>query len=117
MVQAVRGHSAATIRTGRVTTTSPTAAVRPDEISLIVPVRNEAATLGSFLDSLSQSVAPLEMIFVDAGSTDDSAQLLRSAESPGIRLVEAGPAFPGRARNIGIQQATTPWIAMTDAGT
>jgi hypothetical protein len=34
----------------------------------------------------------------------------------GVRLVEAGPAYPGRARNLAVAAASYPWIAFIDCG-
>ena len=91
-----------------------------DDVSVIVPIRNESETLGSFLASLiDQQPPPREIILVDAGSTDTSVEIVEqhARTSRTIRLFRAGPAYPGRARNKGIDGACGPWIAMTDAGT
>ncbi|MBW3548777.1 MAG: glycosyltransferase family 2 protein, partial [Actinobacteria bacterium] len=37
-------------------------------------------------------------------------------DHPAWRVAEAGPATPGRGRNIGFEAATTEWVALTDAG-
>ena len=88
------------------------------DVAIIVPVRNEEASLVPFLDSLlAQDSAPREIIVCDAGSTDSSAALVRERLAGHGRVVADGPAFPGRARNIAIGEARTAWIAMTDAGT
>ena len=89
------------------------------DVSVIVPVQNEAQTLTPFLVSLfAQDHAPSEVIVVDAGSTDSTNQILRTHAANGsLRLVETAPVYPGRARTIAIRAAATPWIAMTDAGT
>jgi glycosyltransferase involved in cell wall biosynthesis len=58
------------------------------------------------------------VVFVDAGSTDRTARILQgwTARHPSWRVLEAGPATPGRARNVGIAAALTDWVALTDAG-
>lgn len=96
------------------------ARVAANDVTVIVPVRNEADSLEPFLSSLlDQEVGPQELILVDAGSTDSSAQIIRerAAASPALRLIDAGASFPGRARNVAIRAAGRSWIAMTDAGT
>ena len=90
------------------------------DVSMIVPVRNEAETLGDFLTSLLRQLpTPREIVLVDAGSTDGTGDILRryTAADGRLRVVEAEAAYPGRARNMAIGEAQGPWIAMTDAGT
>jgi glycosyltransferase involved in cell wall biosynthesis len=89
------------------------------QISLIVPIRNEALSLGALIDSIRrQTRLPDEVIFVDGGSTDRTRDLAREllANDPRFRVVEAGDATPGRGRNVGADLARYPWIAFTDAG-
>jgi glycosyltransferase involved in cell wall biosynthesis len=88
-------------------------------ISLVIPVRDEGATLPELLESIAaQSLHPNEVVFVDAGSVDETVRLLQRAAQlePRFRLIEAGAASPGKARNIGIAAAVHEWIALTDAG-
>lgn len=85
-----------------------------------MPVRDEERSITRLLDSVAaQSLTPDRVILVDAGSTDSTAALLRgaAATNPNIRVIEAGPANPGEARNIGIREAETDWVCLTDAGT
>jgi glycosyltransferase involved in cell wall biosynthesis len=88
-------------------------------VSLVVPVRNEAQSLGALLDSIGrQTYAPAEVIIVDGGSSDDTVRVAQSlcATHKNLRLVETAQATPGRGRNIGIAAARHEWIALTDAG-
>jgi glycosyltransferase involved in cell wall biosynthesis len=88
-------------------------------ISLVVPVRDEEATLAALVESVGrQTLQPDELILVDGGSADQTAALARrlSERDPRLRLVEAGEATPGRGRNVGIEAATREWVALTDAG-
>jgi len=89
------------------------------DISLIIPVLNEQMSLPRLLESIrQQALPPAEVIFVDAGSSDGTQSLIRNAAQADFRfrlLVEPG-ATPGRGRNVGIQAASNPWIALTDAG-
>ena len=89
------------------------------QISLVVPIRNEAQSLGALIDSIRlQTRPPDEIIFVDGGSTDRTPALAREllASDARFRVVEAGDATPGRGRNVGAAIARYPWIAFTDAG-
>ena len=88
-------------------------------VTLVIPVRDESKTLPELLQSIAaQTFPPTEVIFVDAGSVDDSLQLLQEAvrREPRYRVIEAGQSSPGRARNLGIAAASHDWIALADAG-
>jgi glycosyltransferase involved in cell wall biosynthesis len=88
-------------------------------VTLVVPVRNEAATLGRLWESIQgQSRPPERIIFVDGGSTDQTRGAIRELAQGDSRvsLIETGGAMPGEGRNIGISAAETTWVALTDAG-
>jgi glycosyltransferase involved in cell wall biosynthesis len=88
-------------------------------VSLVAPVRDEAATIDELLAGVAaQTRQPDEIVFVDGGSRDDTVERLRGAAagSSSIRVVEAGDATPGRGRNVGIAAASYDWIALADAG-
>lgn len=95
---------------------SPGMAVR---VSLVVPVRDEAGSIEILLRSIDEQVRqPDEVVIVDGGSSDGTGALVRrlTAGDGRFRLIEAGPATPGRGRNVGIEAAIHPWVALTDAG-
>lgn len=86
-------------------------------VSVVIPARNEEHVLADLLDSLlAQTEPPDEIIVANAGSTDGTAAVARRYDQRGVRLVGLGPAFPGRARNKGIEAARNEWIALADAG-
>jgi glycosyltransferase involved in cell wall biosynthesis len=88
-------------------------------VSLVVPVRNEEQSLPRLLETIArQTFRPAEIILVDGGSTDDTVGLARRAAETDarIRVIEAGPATPGRGRNVGIEAVSHEWVALTDAG-
>ena len=74
--------------------------------SLIIPVLNEAAVLPALLTRLDGLIAaldgPTEVVFVDDGSTDETAAILREREQrdPRFRLLQL-------SRNFGHQAAIT----------
>lgn len=92
-------------------------------VTVVVPVRNEAGTLPElFAALLRQSLKPVEVVFVDTGSEDDSEAKIdewgRVAEAFGMtcKLVRLTEGYPGAARNAGVRAATQDWIAFIDAG-
>ncbi|HEX5707254.1 MAG TPA: glycosyltransferase [Pyrinomonadaceae bacterium] len=91
----------------------------PLRVSVVVPVRDEEASLGALVESLqSQTFAPDEIVIVDGGSTDATAALARrlAEEDARVRFIEAGEATPGRGRNVGTEAARSEWVAYVDAG-
>ncbi|GEM_PF-466380 len=88
-------------------------------VSLVIPVKDEAAHIEELLQSIGeQSYPPDEIIVIDGGSRDDTVAKIRQASEADarIKLIEAGQAYPGIGRNIGIAAAQHEWIALTDAG-
>jgi len=89
------------------------------KVSVVIPVRNEEPALPALIASLKeQTFPPAEIIFVDGGSIDQTVALSRElfAGDHMFRLLEAGPATPGRGRNLGIEAAQYDWLALTDGG-
>ena len=86
-------------------------------ISLVVPVYNVQEYLPECLDSLlGQSFAAIEIILVDDGSTDASAEICdRYAARDGrIRVVHQQNAGVSKARNVGIRLARGKYLGFVD---
>src|SRR5277367_1407389 len=90
-------------------------------VSVIVPARNEEASLGACLESLVvQTGVSFEIIVVDDGSTDRTSQIARSFS--GVRVVDPGPLLSGwsgknNALVAGAKEARGRWLLFTDADT
>ena len=85
--------------------------------SLIVPCWNCARTLPRFLASVhAQTFPDFEAIFVDDGSTDDTASLLKKpvAAHPQFRLISQANAGVSAARNAGLDAATGEFVFFAD---
>jgi glycosyltransferase involved in cell wall biosynthesis len=91
-----------------------------DQISIIVPVKNEEASIERLiLGLIQQTLKPVEIIVADGGSTDRTLQIIGrlQAESPvPVILLRESQAFPGRGRNLAIAQAANEWLGSIDAG-
>ena len=90
--------------------------MRP-EISVVIPVRNRAdMVIRAVRSVLSQTLPPREVIVVDDCSSDDTVRAVRRQFGPGVRLIELeSPGGVSRARNAGIAEAASSWIALLDS--
>ena len=87
-------------------------------VSVIVPAYNAAATIGETLRSaLAQTYPHLELLIVDDGSTDATADIVRSfvARDPRVRLLRQANAGVAAARNLAVAQSRGAYVAPLDA--
>lgn len=85
-------------------------------ISVIIPLYNKELHVGRAISSvLSQSYQDFEIIIVDDGSTDDSANIVKLYKDFRITLIHQENAGVSSARNRGIEEATGDLIAFLDA--
>ncbi len=86
------------------------------KISVVIPLYNKKETVLRALNSvLNQTVLPEEIIVVNDGSTDSSAQIVAQFDHSLIRLVSQSNQGVSAARNLGIAVAKHEWIAFLDA--
>jgi glycosyltransferase involved in cell wall biosynthesis len=87
-------------------------------LSFIVPAYNEAALLGSTLNTIHGAAraldVPFEVIVVDDASTDATAKIARGH---GVRLVSVNARKISATRNAGAREARGDWLVFVDADT
>ena len=86
-----------------------------DLISVVVTIKNEENNIGDLLDSLVIQEPPIEVIVVDAASTDRSQEIVKGymKKYPFVRL-DIYDAQRGESRNRGIEIAKGSVVAFTD---
>ena len=83
-------------------------------VSVVIPVRDGERYLSEAIESaLGQDHRPLEVIVVDDGSTDRSAEI--AGAHAGIRLIRTPNRGPSAARNTGLAAARGGVVAYLDA--
>jgi len=86
---------------------------------VVIPAFNEGRHIDDCLDSVLASYWPdLKVHVVDAGSTDDTAEIVRrrAALDPRVSLVPGGRRLnAAEAFNLGCTHGDAPWIARVDA--
>ena len=88
-------------------------------VSVIIPARNAAGTIGCQLEALANQRAapPFEVIVADNGSGDETAAIAQSFSGRlDLRVVDASECRgAGFARNAGAAIARTPYLLFCDA--
>ncbi len=89
-----------------------------EKISVIVPVHNGAAYLEECIDSiLAQGYEALEVLIIDDGSTDDTAQICGRLceENDCLRVIGLPDLGVSAARNRGLELAQGFYVMFVDA--
>ncbi len=95
--------------------TTPESLSNAPPVSVIVCVYNKESHIARSVQSvLSQTFSNFELIVVDDGSTDGSADVVRRFNDPRLRLVCQENAGECGARNRGISEARAEWLAFLD---
>jgi glycosyltransferase involved in cell wall biosynthesis len=89
------------------------------KVSVVIPAFNRASVVGNALQSvLGQSFQELEIIVVDDGSRDETAEAVRQIAQSDARIIlirhEANRGAQA-ARNTGIRAALGEWIGFLDS--
>ncbi|MGW0865444.1 bifunctional polysaccharide deacetylase/glycosyltransferase family 2 protein [Streptomyces sp. NPDC002611] len=86
-------------------------------VSVIVPAYNEKECIANTLASLAQSTHPIEIIVVDDGSTDGTAEIAESLGMPNVRVIRQANAGKPAALNNGVRNAAYDIVVMMDGDT
>ena len=85
------------------------------QISVIIPLFNKKGIIKHAIQSvLSQSFHDFELVIVNDGSTDGSAEIVKGIHDDRIVLVEQENGGPGKARNAGAKHSKGEWILFLD---
>jgi cellulose synthase/poly-beta-1,6-N-acetylglucosamine synthase-like glycosyltransferase/peptidoglycan/xylan/chitin deacetylase (PgdA/CDA1 family) len=101
-----------------VRTRRPVAQAFAPPVSVVMPAYNEAVGIERAIRSLLDSDYPeLEIVVVDDGSTDDTAERVDSLADPRVRLLRQDNAGKAAALNRGVVEARHGVVVMVDADT
>ena len=85
------------------------------KVAVVIPTYDRADFLTTAIDSaLAQSHPPDEIVVVDDGSTDDTASVL-AHYGDRIRVVRQDNAGQAAARNRGVAEVRSDWVAFLDS--
>lgn len=84
--------------------------------SIIIPTYNRKDLIESTIQSIwAQNTGDYELIVVDDGSTDGTAEWLRQKYPELIQIISVQNGERGRARNIGVQHSSGAYIYFLDS--
>jgi len=84
------------------------------EVSVIIPTYNREDIVLNAIDSvLAQTYTPLEILIIDDGSSDGTRNLLEGRSD--IRYIYKENGGVSSARNLGIKEAKSEWVAFLDS--
>jgi glycosyltransferase involved in cell wall biosynthesis len=89
-------------------------------VSIVVPAFNEAARIGNSITKIDafmrRSPSVFELIVVDDGSTDQTAEIVERSKTPRLRLVQNdGNRGKGYTVRHGVLSASGKYVLFTDA--
>lgn len=92
------------------------AAAHDPVVTVVIPTYNRSSSVGSALASvLAQQGPPFEVVVVDDGSTDGTAEMLSAHIDPRVRVIAALHGGVCAARNRGAAEARGTWLAFLDS--
>ena len=86
------------------------------KVSIVIPLYNKEKYIARAINSiLAQTLSDCEIVVVDDGSTDKSADIVRSFDDSRIHLIQQANAGVSVARNKGIKESKAELVAFLDA--
>jgi glycosyltransferase involved in cell wall biosynthesis len=83
-------------------------------VSVVIPCFNQATFLDEAIESvLAQTYPHFELIVVDDGSSDNTAEV--ASRHPGVRLVRQANGGLSAARNVGLRESSGDFVVFLDA--
>ncbi|MFE5581711.1 bifunctional polysaccharide deacetylase/glycosyltransferase family 2 protein [Kitasatospora sp. NPDC056531] len=86
-------------------------------VTVLVPAYNERECIANTLNSLAASEHPIEVIVIDDGSSDGTADIVEAMNLPFVRLIRQENGGKSTALNTGIAAASHDIIVMMDGDT
>ncbi len=86
-------------------------------VTVVVPAYNEEKTIEATVRSLAASTHPVEIIVVDDGSTDGTADLVEGLELANVRVIRQANSGKPAALNAGIAAARHDILVLIDGDT
>jgi len=84
--------------------------------SVVIPLYNKEKTIARTLHSiLAQTYQDFEVFVVDDGSEDRGPDIVKSFGDHRVHLISQSNAGESSARNLGINRASRPYVALLDA--
>lgn len=84
--------------------------------SVIIPLYNKNDTIAATITSvLNQTFKDFELLVIDDGSTDNSAEIVKGFSDKRIKIISQPNGGEGAARNKGIMLASADYVSLLDA--
>ncbi|MEU9014165.1 glycosyltransferase [Streptomyces sp. NPDC048479] len=88
-----------------------------ERVSVLVPAYNERECIANTVRSLMASEHPIEVIVIDDGSSDGTADIVEALRLPSVRVVRQENSGKPAALNNGIRHARYDIVVMMDGDT
>jgi glycosyltransferase involved in cell wall biosynthesis len=88
----------------------------PMKVSAVIPAFNRRRYIARAIDSVMHQTVPVdEVLVIDDGSTDGTAETVRSRYGDAVKVIRQPNSGAARARCRGIEEARGEWIAFLDS--